>query len=90
VPLAALATNDLTFWLVALGSGAAVLAIVAALLTLLLRIVVDTEERLGRLEEAVELLAASTEATWQLRASASTAAALGDELRSQRELLGRP
>lgn len=75
----ALVAEYQTFWWIALGTGAVVLVVVIALLTMLLRTVQRIDEGVREVWETATRLASNTATTWQLR---ETAGAL-EEIRAE-------
>lgn len=68
--LLALVAEYQTFWWIALGTGAVVLVVVIALLTILLRTVQRIDEGVREVWETATRLASNTATTWQLRETA--------------------
>lgn len=62
----ALAPEEVTFWSIALGIGAVVIAVVIALLTLLLKIVTSIDEGVAEVWQTATELASNTTTVWQI------------------------
>lgn len=80
---------DQTFWLIALGIGLVVVAVVIALLTLLVRLVSYIDEGVAEVWATATRLAANTATTWQLQNSLHATRQLKDEIRRHDQLLER-
>jgi Na+-transporting methylmalonyl-CoA/oxaloacetate decarboxylase gamma subunit len=90
-PLGALGVTgaDQTFWLIGLGIGLVVVAVVIALLTLLVRLVRYIDEGVAEVWATATRLAANTATTWQLHNTLHASRQLKDELRRHDQLLER-
>ncbi len=86
--LFALSTGEQTFWWIAVGMGAVVVVVVAALLTLLHRLLGDVEQAALRMRAGTEELAAVTAEAWELDRAVHEAERLTEELATQRARLG--
>lgn len=86
--LATLTSDETTLWTVLLGIGAVVLVVVIALLTLLLRFVIDIDEGVKGVWRSATRLAANTATTWQLRETTAALEAIRVEALRHDELLG--
>ena len=85
--LAALPSEELTVWYIALGIGLVVILVAAALLTLLLKIVQDIDQGVFGVWEMAKRLAANTATTWQLTTTASALEEVKKEALRHDELL---
>lgn len=75
----AVTSDEQTIWLMSLGIGLVVVFVVIALLTLLLRIVIDIDESVKDVWRSATRVAANTATTWQLRDTAATMEAIREE-----------
>lgn len=75
----AVTSDEQTIWLVALGIGLVVVFVVIALLTLLLRIVIDIDEGVKQVWRSATRVAANTATTWQLRETGAALEAVREE-----------
>lgn len=78
--LAQLASDEVTFWTIALGIGAVVVAVVIALLTLLLRIVQNIDEGVAEVWQTATQLASNTTTVWQINTTQQILERLKQEL----------
>lgn len=78
--LAQLASEEVTFWTIALGIGAVVVAVVIALLTLLLRIVQNIDEGVAEVWQTATQLASNTTTVWQINTTQQIIERLRQEL----------
>ncbi|MBW3561740.1 MAG: hypothetical protein KY437_04510 [Actinobacteria bacterium] len=85
--LLALVAEYQTFWWIALGTGAVVLVVVIALLTILLRTVQRIDEGVREVWETATRLASNTATTWQLRETAGALEEIKAEALRHDELL---
>lgn len=85
--LLALVAEYQTFWWIALGTGAVVLVVVIALLTILLRTVQRIDEGVREVWETATRLASNTATTWQLRETAGALQEIKAEALRHDELL---
>lgn len=84
--LVAYAPQEISMWMIALGIGAVVIAVVIALLTLLLRFVQDIDNGVADVWQMATKLAANTATAWQLQGTANTVGRLKEEIRRHDEL----
>lgn len=86
---AALALTDAeeTLWIIALGIGLVVVAVVIALLTLLVRLVRYIDEGVSEVWSTATRLAANTATTWQLQNTLLHTRHLKDEVSRHDQLL---
>lgn len=82
----AYAPQEISMWMIALGIGAVVIAVVIALLTLLLRFVQDIDNGVADVWQMATKLAANTATAWQLQGTANTVGRLKEEIRRHDEL----
>lgn len=85
--LLALVAEYQTFWWIALGTGAVVLVVVIALLTILLRTVQRIDDGVREVWETATRLASNTATTWQLRETAGALEEIKAEALRHDELL---
>lgn len=83
----ALVAEYQTFWWIALGTGAVVLVVVIALLTILLRTVQRIDDGVREVWETATRLASNTATTWQLRETAGALEEIKAEALRHDELL---
>ena len=83
----ALVAEYQTFWWIALGTGAVVLVVVIALLTMLLRTVQRIDDGVREVWETATRLASNTATTWQLRVTAGALEEIKAEALRHDELL---
>lgn len=80
--------DEASLWALLLGIGVVVLLVVVALLTWLLRIVIDIDEGVQGVWHSATRVAQNTATTWQLRETAAALAAVRDEALRHASLLG--
>lgn len=84
----ALTSGEQTMWLIALGIGAVVVAVVIALLTLLLMLVKHIDRGVLDVWETATRLAANTATQWQIRKTSETLQRIQREAQRHEQLLG--
>lgn len=85
----ALASEEVTFWTIALGIGAVVIAVVIALLTLLLKIVVSIDEGVAEVWQTATQLASNTTTVWQINTTLQMLDKVKEEALLHDELLSK-
>lgn len=83
----ALTNAEETLWIIALGIGLVVVAVVIALLTLLVRLVRYIDEGVSEVWSTATRLAANTATTWQLQNTLLHTRQLKDEVSRHDQLL---
>jgi hypothetical protein len=85
--LAAVTTDEKTFWIVALGMGLVVILVVIVLLTMLWSLVRDIDEGVASLWTVTKRTAQNTTGMYQLAGTGSILRALREEVLRQDKLL---